>query len=62
MSILESSANLRGGVLSSSCGGLEPFGPKGDFARQTDERTTGLRDLDGYKSIGVYEYELEPNN
>ena len=32
---LESSAPLRG-LLSSSCGGLGPFGPKSDFAGQTD--------------------------
>ena len=49
---LESSAPLREAELSSSCGGLGPFGPKGDFAGRpdgrTDERTdgwtTGLRE------------------
>ena len=39
-----------GGLLSSSCGGLQPLGPKGEFARRTnrqaDERTTGFRELD----------------
>ena len=38
------------GLLSSSYGGLGPFAPKGDFAGRTngrtDERTTGLRELD----------------
>ena len=65
MNILESS-----GLLSSSCGGLGPFGPKIDFAgrtdgrtngrtnrrtnRRTDGRTTGLRELDIYKYINIY--------
>ena len=26
-------------LLSSSCGGLGPIGPKGDFTGRTDERT-----------------------
>ena len=41
------------GLLSSSCGQLQPsaakvgpFGPKGNFAGRTDGRTTGLRELD----------------
>ena len=41
-------------LLFSFCGGLAPFGPKGDFAGRKDERTdgrtdgrtTGLRELD----------------
>ena len=39
-----------GGLLSSSSGGLGPFGPKSDFAGRTngrtDGRTTGFRELD----------------
>ena len=45
-----------GGLLSSSCGGLEPFGPAGptvtlsdgrtESVQQTDGRKTGLRELD----------------
>ena len=57
-SLLEFQQSLRG-LLSSSCRGLGPFGPKGDFAgrtaRRTDERTTGLRELDvfpGYRVFG----------
>ena len=47
-----------GGLLSSSCGGLGPFGLgpfglKGDFAGQTDEQTMGLRELD----VLSYEHE-----
>ena len=34
-----------GRLLSSSCGGLEPFRPKSDFAGRTNGRTTGLREI-----------------
>ena len=42
MHILESSAPY-GGLLSSYCGGLGPFGPKSDFAARTNRRTDGQR-------------------
>ena len=41
-----------GGLLSSSCRGQWPFGPKGDFAGRTDKRTTGLRELDSIHILG----------
>ena len=40
-----------GGPLSSSCGGLRPFGPKSDIARRTNRQTTDLRELDGFSKI-----------
>ena len=40
---LECSAPYEG-LLSSSCGGLGPFGPKVDFAGRTDEQTNGQRE------------------
>ena len=43
--------------LSSSFGGLGPFGPKSDFAGRPNGRTNnGLRELDIYRKA-IYEYE-----
>ena len=39
-----------GGLLSSYCGGLGPFGPKGDFAGRKNGQTDGRMD-NGFKGV-----------